>query len=178
MGATFVLVFCRWLTGLTFASSVVGKARALGAFRSTIAEFGVLPARLVPGAAIVTVTAEGLVVALVAAGDALAAAGFALALVLLAVFSVVLGAAVRKDTGISCNCFGPSERRVSWYDVARNGLLGLGCAGGLWAWLTSAPGSSSPALIVALGLVAAGAGIVVANLDDLVEMLRKPYLAE
>ena len=48
MGATFVLVFCRWLIGLAFAVSAGGKARALGAFRSTITEFGVLPARLAP----------------------------------------------------------------------------------------------------------------------------------
>jgi hypothetical protein len=178
MGATFAEVFCRWLTGLAFAVSAIGKARGLGAFRSTIAELGVLPARLAPRAAIVTIIAEGLVVVLVAAGDVLAVAGFALALVLLALFSVVLGAAVRKNADISCNCFGPSERRVSWYDVARNGLLGLGCAGGLWAWLISAPGHLSPALVVALGLTAAGFLIVTANLDDLIEMLRKPYLAE
>ena len=108
MGATFVLVFCRWLIGLAFAVSAVGKARALSAFRSTITEFGVLPARLAPAAARATVAAEGLVVVLVAAGDVLAAAGFALALALLAAFSVILGAAVRRHTDVSCNCFGAS----------------------------------------------------------------------
>jgi hypothetical protein len=178
MGATFVFVFCRWLIGLAFALSATGKARALGAFRSTITEFGVLPARLARAAAIATIAAEGLVVVLVAAGDTLAAAGFALALVLLAVFAVILGAAVRKNVDVSCNCFGSSERRVSWYDVARNGLLGLCCAGGLWTWLLTAGERLSPALIVALGLTAAGFLVITANLDDFIEMLRKPYLAD
>jgi len=178
MGATFVLVFCRWLIGLAFAVSAVGKARALSAFRSTITEFGVLPARLAPAAAKATIAAEGLVVVLVAAGDVLAAAGFALALALLAAFSVILGAAVRRHTDVSCNCFGASERRVSWYDVARNGLLGLCCAGGLWTWLLPARERLSPAVIMALGLTAAGFLVITANLDDFIAMLRQPYLAD
>jgi hypothetical protein len=178
MGATFVLIFCRWLIGLAFAVSAIGKARALRSFRSTLTELGVLPARMASGAALATITAEGLVVVLVAAGDVLAAAGFTLALVLLAAFSVILRAAIRKNADVSCNCFGPGERRVSWYDVARNGLLGLCCAAGLWAWVISAGEHVSPALIVALGLTAAGFLVITANLDDFIEMLRKPYLVD
>jgi hypothetical protein len=178
MGAAFVLIFCRWLIGLAFAASATGKARALGSFRSTIIEFGVLPARLAPAAAVATITAEGLVVVLVAAGGVLSAAGFALALGLLAVFSAILGAALRKHANVSCNCFGPSERRVSWYDMARNGLLGLCCAGGLGVWAGSAGGHQSPALIVVLGLAAAGFLVIAANLDDFIEIARKPYLED
>jgi hypothetical protein len=178
MGAAFALVFCRWLIGLAFAVSASGKARALGSFRSTVIEFGVLPRRLAPAAAVAVITMEGLVAALVAAVDVPAAAGFGLALVLLAAFSVALGAVLRKKADVSCNCFGPGERRVSRYDLARNGLLGLCCAGGLWAWAGSAGARLSPALIVALGLAAAGFLTITVNLEDFIEILRKPYLVD
>jgi hypothetical protein len=178
MGAAFVVVFCRWLIGLAFAVSATGKARALGSFRSTVIEFGVIPSRLAPAVAVAVITAEGLVVALAAVVPVPAAAGFALALVLLAAFSVALGAVLRRKADVSCNCFGPGERRVSWYDLARNGLLGLCCAGGLWASAGSAGERLSPALIVALGLAAAGFLTVTANLDDFIGILRKAYLVD
>jgi hypothetical protein len=173
-----LLIFCRWSIGLTFAVSALGKATAMGSFRDAIVDFGLLPAQLTGAVAGVVVGAEGLVVALEAAGGVLARAGFALALALLAGFSAVLARTLRKKTDVSCNCFGPSERKVSWFDVGRNASLALCCAGGLW---TAAGGTAvrlSAGLGLALGLVAAGFVIVVTALEDITVLLRRPHLAE
>ena len=182
MDGAALLIFCRWSIGLTFAVSALGKAVAMGSFRDAIADFGLLPARptglfarLLAGA---VVGAEGLVAAFEAAGGVLASAGFALALTLLAGFSAILARALRKKANVSCNCFGASQRKISWFDVARNALLALCCAGGLW---TAADGTAvrlSAGLGLALGLVAAGFVIAVTALEDITVMLRKPHLAE
>jgi hypothetical protein len=176
MAGACVLIFCRWMIGLAFAVSAVGKASALASFRSAISEFGIVPRRLTGAAALASVVAEGAAVILVTAGGVFADAGFSLAAVLLAIFSVVLGRALRHEADVSCHCFGPSERRVSRYDLARNGVLGLCCVGGLWAWPAQAGQHPGPGLIVALGLMGACALLIAVNLEDFVELLRKPYL--
>jgi Methylamine utilisation protein MauE len=173
-----LLIFCRWSIGLTFAVSALGKASAMGSFRDAIVDFGLLPARLAGAVAGAVAGAEGLVAALEAVGGVLASAGFALGLALLAGFSAILVRALRKKADLSCNCFGPGERKVSWFDVARNALLALCCAGGLWTALGGTAGRLSAGLVLALGLVAAGFVIVVTALEDITVMLRKPHLAE
>lgn len=178
MDSAAVLTFCRWAIGLTFAVSALGKARTLGAFRAAVADFGVLPRRAEGPVALATVAAEGLVVLLVALGRGWAAAGFVLALLLLAVFSAVLAAALRRKAGVACTCFGASERQISWYDVARNGCLALCCAAGLASWSAATGGRPELALIVALALMAATFLALVSNLQDIVELLRKPYVVD
>lgn len=178
MDSAATLTFCRWAIGLTFAVSALGKARTLGTFRAAVAGFGVLPRRAERPAAVGTVAAEALVVALVALGGGWTAAGFVLALVLLVVFSAVLASALRRKAEVACNCFGASERQVSWYDLARNGCLATCCAGGLASWAASIGGRPELALTVALSLMAATFVALVSNLADIVELLRRPYVVE
>lgn len=171
-----LLTFCRWVIGLTFAVSAGSKAIDLPAFRYAVRDLGGIPRwgkGVVPVAA---VGAEGLVVALVAAGGTLADAGFALAITLLGLFSALLAVNLRRKVEVNCNCFGPGERRISWYDVARNVLLGLCCTGGLWACMMSSQGYLPPVGILALGLMAAGFMILATNLQAIIELLRRPYL--
>jgi hypothetical protein len=177
MAAACVLIFCRWAIGLAFAVSAIGKVTSLTSFQSTIAELGLLPRHLAGPAAIASVTAEALAAAGMAVGGVLVGASFSLASALLAAFSVVLAAALHQKANVSCNCFGPSERRISRYDLLRNGLLGLCCAGGLWAWSTPPAQHPGPALQVTLGLIAAAFLVIATNLEDFVGVLRKPYLA-
>lgn len=75
--------------------------------------------------------AMGLVVPLVELGVAMALvvvprAGGAMALVMLALFSVVLVRAIRGGAAVGCGCFGrPGSGPVRWADVWRNGLLAI-----------------------------------------------------
>ncbi len=178
MDAAAVLTFCRWAIGLTLAVSAMGKAASMTSFRAAMTDFEVLPARLTGPAATAVVVAEAVAVALVAAGRGWAAAGFALALVLLAAFSAVLALALRRKAAVSCNCFGSSERQISWYDVARNAGLGLCCVAGLWSAATAAGPGPAVALVLVLGLMAAVFMVIVTNLEDIIELLRKPYVVD
>ncbi|HEV2888001.1 MAG TPA: MauE/DoxX family redox-associated membrane protein [Jatrophihabitans sp.] len=172
------LAFCRWAIGLTFAVSALGKARSMTDFRAAIEDFGMLPRRAIGQVAAATVATEGLVVLLLALGRGWATAGFVLALALLAAFSAVLVAALRRKAAVSCNCFGTSQRPISFYDVARNGCLALCCLGGLWSRHAATGNAPEPALVLALALMAATFLVVVSNLEDIVELLRKPYVVD
>jgi hypothetical protein len=178
MEGAWVLAFCRWAIGLAFGVSALGKATAMASFRAALADFGVLPQRLNSAVAITTLGAEVLVVGLVAAGRWLAVAGLCLALALLAVFSATLTAALRRKAEVSCNCFGSGARQVSRYDLARNAVLGACCVAGLLGYRESSAWHPSLALAVLLGLMAAVSVTVAVNLEDIVELLRKPYLFE
>jgi hypothetical protein len=171
----YVLLFCRWSIGLTFLASAVGKARDLPAFRLAITDLRALPARLARPAAIGTVVAEALVVL----GMIIALpVGFVLAAVLLALFSAVLVAALRREAEVSCNCFGASERPISWYDVGRNAVLVACCVSGLTSYAIADHGRPAVALIVLLGLMAGCFFLIVNNCGDIVELLRQPYVIE
>ncbi|MBO0801515.1 MAG: hypothetical protein J2P25_00350 [Nocardiopsaceae bacterium] len=106
-----------------------------------------------------------------------------LGLALLAVFSATLITALRRREAVSCNCFGPGTRPVSRYDLVRNAVLGMCCVAGLleggWLGYGGSPaGHPSPAVIVLLGFVAAVFVTIAVNLEDIVEVLRKPYVFE
>jgi hypothetical protein len=173
----YVLLFCRWSVGITFLASAVGKARDLSGFRQAVSDLGALPARMVGPTAIGTVLAEGLVVLGMLVGTVALPAGFVLGAVLLVLFSVVLVAALRRDVGVSCNCFGASERPISWYDLGRNAALLACCAAGL-AGYGVAHGRPAASVIVLLGLMAGCFFLIVTNAEDIVELLRKPYVLE
>lgn len=175
----YALTFCRWALGITFTISAVGKALDLGSFREAVSDFGLLPRRLSGPAAKTFFAAEALVVALMVLGGTGLPVGFALSTGLLAVFSVALAAALRKSAKVSCNCFGRTERRISWYDVGRNAVLMACGAGGLWAYGASAQqGSLKVGAVLLLGLMAACFVVIVTNLEDIVEILRRPYTVE
>jgi hypothetical protein len=178
MSGIAVLTFCRWAIGLTFAVSAAGKAASLQAFRDALTDLGIRPASRRGPIAVATICAEGLVTVGVAAGGWLADVGFALAFALLTVFSVVLAAALRRRTEVSCNCFGASERQISPYDLARNAVLGGCCAAGEWAGLSASHPYPPPALIAALGLMAAALVLIATNLQAVTELLRRPHLFE
>jgi hypothetical protein len=177
MDRAALVVFFRWTIGLTFAISAIGKATATGSFREAVAAFGVTPRRLNSAIVVATICAEGLIVVLVAVGSVFVVGGFGLALVLLAFFSAVLARALMRKVRTSCNCFGRSQRNVTWYDVVRNGVLGLCSAGGLWCY-GPATGHLAIADDLELGLIAAGLMIIVTHLGDIVELLHKPYVVE
>ena len=120
-----------------------------------------------------------LVVVLIAIGRPFMGAGFCLAMVLLAVFSVVLAMALRKRDTVNCNCFGPGERRVSRYDLARNALLFGSCAVGLWSCYQASAGRPlAVALTCLLALMAVVYVTVTINLQYIVELLRHQPLFE
>jgi hypothetical protein len=170
-----VLMFCRWSIGLTFAVSAFGKARELRAFELAVVDLAGVPAGRARPVALATLLAEVLVVLAVAVGGPALPVGFGLAAGLLLLFSFVLARALRRRTAVSCNCFGASERPISGYDLVRNGALLACCVAGLALVDRPAPAA---AVIVLLALMAGCFMLIVTNAEDIVDLLRKPYLVE
>lgn len=174
----YLLMFCRWGVGLTFLASAAGKLRDLRTFRQAVLDLAGLPAGAARPVALGTVAAEALVVLGLAVGHAGLPAGFALAAVLLLLFSGVLIGALRRKVVVSCNCFGTSERSISRYDLARNGALLAWCGAGEWSYLVADHPQLPAAGIVLTGLMAGCFVVIAASTEDIVEVLRKPYLVE
>lgn len=174
MFVALVLTFCRVVLALVFALSVGGKIIDIRAFQEAITDFRLLPPGWSRAAAWGFVLAESAVVVSMVVGGPTLVAGFLLALALLSVFSLALVVALRRDTRVSCNCFGRTERRISPYDVLRNALLALCALTGAWA--LSVPLQSAPIAGTALvGLMAACFAVFVTNLKDVIETLRQPF---
>lgn len=174
MWATTVLVFCRWAVGLTFAASALGKATAMDVFRDSVHDLGGVPGRRVPLVASAVVALETLAAVLMLLGRPGAVAGFVLATGLLVVFTAVLVRALTQRRQVSCNCFGRQQRRISWYDVGRNGALLAVCVGGMVAAVVVSGRGPDLALLLVLGLMAAVYGLLATGLEDVVDTLRGP----
>lgn len=108
-----------------FLLSGVSKARSLGTFVERLADFRLVPNRVVAGVAVVVVAAELAVVLGLLVAPTYGAVFAALLLLLFA--TVVTVSIARGNDGISCACFGQSsESPIGRHLVLRNvGLTAL-----------------------------------------------------
>jgi uncharacterized membrane protein YphA (DoxX/SURF4 family) len=175
MTAAYVLMFCRLAIAATFGWSALGKLRDMQAFRAAITAFRVLPARWSAPLAWAFVGGEVVVLLLLLSGlPALWRLGFALAALLLTLFSAALLSVIRRNMAINCNCFGRSEQQISWYDLVRNGLLLLCCAFG-GCLPAAAQQRVAVGAAILLGVMSLVFVVLVTHLEDIVETLRQPF---
>jgi hypothetical protein len=170
----YALLFSRTAVGLVFALSLVGKLRDLPAFARAVADFQILPGRLVPAAAGFIVAAELAVVGLMLLGGPFLAAGFGVALGLLLLFSAVIALALHHGLQTPCHCFGASTRIVSRSDLWRNaGFVAFSLLGFTAALTVSGePGRLHMSEFAVISLMAMVLVIVWARMGELVELLR------
>lgn len=127
----FLVAFARLAIGLVFAYSFCAKVVDPHLFARTIAQFGIVPTKFTFSIALLLIFCELLIVLAAIAGGMLLLAEFILATGLLLLFSLILASALVQRVTASCNCFGPTSRRVSRYDLWRNAGL-IVCALGGW----------------------------------------------
>ncbi|GHO57273.1 MauE/DoxX family redox-associated membrane protein [Ktedonobacter robiniae] len=126
----YLLAFCRVVIGLVFATSSFGKARNIPRFQQAVRDFQLLPPGLSKPAALLFLCGELLVVLLVAIGGPFLLPGFALAALLLLMFSGALTWVVTRRLQATCNCFGTSNKKIVPADIWRNlGFLLCACGG-------------------------------------------------
>jgi hypothetical protein len=164
----YVRIGCACLIGLVFVVTAMSKARDFGGFARSLPELVPVRPVLVRPLAGGVVALEALVPLLIAVPPA-TAYGLGLAAVLLAAFTVAIGAALARGRRAPCRCFGASSTPIGPRHLARNGLL-----------LTAAVlGALSPAglpplagvvVTVAAGLVGA---ILVVFFDDIVDLFAR-----
>jgi uncharacterized membrane protein YphA (DoxX/SURF4 family) len=165
----YLLFLCQAALALMFAASFYAKARDLRSFRESIAGFGILPRALVRPAALLFVGGELLAAILLIVG--LTLPGFALALVLLVIFSAALVSVLARKLPVACGCFGSSRQIVSGYDLARNaGFAVLGALG--LALATMGVVAPSPLEAASLTATAAVLMLLWTSLQNVVTLLR------
>ena len=160
----YLLAFSRITLGLLFAYSFVTKAWDVAQFAGSIGRFDLLPRRWNKIAALLFLSWEAAVALLLLAGGRFLPLGFALATLLLALFTMAILSAVARKIETPCNCFGASAKPVSYYDAGRNfGFIGCSLLG----WWLAARIPSGPAaqnwLVLAwegLGTVGDGDGLL------------------
>jgi hypothetical protein len=168
MLAMYFLAFCRVTIGLTFVLAGGRKALAFEEFQQTLRRFRLLPQALLLPVALLFIAGELLVTLLMICGGWLLLAGFALAALLLLVFSGALLSVILRGISTACHCFGPGRRPVSRADLWRN--LGFllcalgGFAGAAWDPQAGAPLNSADWAFT--GLSATGFVLIWTQLDE------------
>ncbi len=163
MLALTYLALCGRLTlGITFAASGVAKVVSFRGFRVAVAEFHLLPARLVGLFAGLIVLAELAAAVLLVSGMAVEL-GLAVAVALLLIFTFAVVRVLQRGQTVACRCFGQlSAGPLSWTTVARNGALAV--VGGVSLAAHAGVGSVTPSAAeqVGAGLVVLGGFAVLA----------------
>ncbi len=170
---TFVALFCRTLIGLIFLVSAGHKILSRQRLRDFTSWIAVLPLptrRLGRLSAVVVVSAEILIVLLIAL-PATAAIGLIVAAVTLAVFATATVVLLRKGTRTPCLCFGPSDTPLRVRHAIRDLLLlAVAIAGALGAGLTPPP-TAGVLLCTTTAFVTA---FLVSAFDDIAGLLLSP----
>ncbi len=117
---------------LVFASAAVHKLGDVGRFRATVADYRLVPERLVAVSATAVVSAEILVAALLALPWWRAAGAIVAATVLVGYGGAIAINLVRGRRHIDCGCTGPAGRQpIGTGLVIRNGVLAAAALTGL-----------------------------------------------
>lgn len=173
----YVAELCRWFVLIALLSAAIGKTFGFRRFRDSLSDaFAWLKgagASFAAGAIVVGEWAAGLSML---AGGALSRAGLTLALCLFVFLTAVVAVVLANGLSVRCNCFGPSQRRISGHDFARNLLFIAAASFGLYgASATGVAGASGgiawPA-VVAIAAVAATLFLLAIGLRELAHVLR------
>jgi uncharacterized membrane protein YphA (DoxX/SURF4 family) len=173
---THLELACRALLAVVLAAAATGKLRRrdFETFTAALRGFGVPAALARAPLAVLVVALEVMAAVLLVAAPVL---GYALALGLIAAFTVALRRVVRSGQQVACRCFGASTAPVGVAHLVRNVALivviGLGI-------VAEALADGEPrALSVRLLAIACGAlaGAAITRWDDLAYVVR-PALAE
>ena len=163
----YLQLTCRLLIAGVFLTSFGGKALSRKSFDGFVAS--VAAARLVPGEtarplAVLVLAGEATVAATLLAFPVgpvwLTAGGFALAVVLLLAFIVLIRSVRRTGRVVACACFGPSATPLGVAHLWRNVVLLAVAVAGLATATSNGTFATGPVLIC---VVVAGCGVLLAS---------------
>jgi hypothetical protein len=121
--AACLAVAARCLLAVVFAVSAASKVHGPAAYRAFAASLGwIRPARAVPAVAFLLTAAEIAIPPLLLPART-ALAGLALAGAVLALLAAGVALAVGRGLGAACRCFGAGDRPLRWAHAVRNAVL-------------------------------------------------------
>ncbi len=162
------VLFAQAVIAATFASSAVTKVAGRAAFadfRRWLVVAVRVPPRAARPAAVIAVAAEG-VAAVAMLVPAAVPAGFALATLLLAVFTVAVAVMWRRRVTVPCRCFGAGRHPPGPAQLLRNGVLLLIAVVGA---ALSGTGTTFAPLAIVAGVTVA---LLLIELEDIVAVVR------
>lgn len=175
MFLSLLVTFCRIVIGLVFALSFLNKVLNPTMFERTVFSFDLVPKPLIKIAALLFLSGELTVVLFALAGGTFLGPGFTLAGILLLVFTMALASVLIRNIKTSCNCFGPSQKPVSAYDIWRNAgliLLVLAGLGALFMLNSDVANLDVPELSIVV-LVAGSFVAIWLNLRDIIQLFHQ-----
>lgn len=144
----FAALTGRYILAFVFLSASVPKLLARADFETALANYGLLPSRLVAPAAMWLPRAELGLAAALFAGVALTAVGLTAAGLLL-LFAGAISVNLVRGRRIDCGCSGLTARKtISWMAVLRNASLAVVTAS---IAVLNAPASDPPAALIVAG---------------------------
>ncbi len=123
-----VVEICRLYVLIALLFAAWGKTIGFAAFRRSLAESFPALARVDAAVALAIVSAEWSIALLMLIVGASSRVGSVAALVLLSLFTAVIGTALASGRAIVCSCFGASGHRIGRVDVVRNLTLIIAAA--------------------------------------------------
>ncbi|AVT29269.1 methylamine utilization protein MauE [Plantactinospora sp. BC1] len=170
----YLEVGCRVLLAAVFIVAVANKVASRAAWRDfvrSLRELRQLPEAAVRPAAVATVTAEALAAALFLVPLRVAGVlGFALAIGLLAAFTVVIGLALARGNRAPCRCFGASSTPLGIPHLVRN--LTLICVAALGVLGLSTGTALDPAYAMIAGITGLVLGMLTTAAEDIVALVK------
>ncbi len=169
-----ILFLCRCILGFTFAWSAIGKLRDVSSFGDVIESFNFFSNDWNYYLAWILISFELVTVFLLLTSYHFY--GFSSSIILLSIFSVILLILLKKRQKVNCNCFGPSHRIVTVFDIYRNFVfISVAIVGILVTGSTSESTVSLPHTLILLSLSA----IIVfflTSLGDIVKLVQNPTI--
>lgn len=121
--SSYLYTFSATGVSLLFLVSAVSKTIGFRSFIAALRSFAVVPNRFIRPTALAVVVSELAITLTVVVGGQAAIVGFVLSIASLLVYSVLIVSTLRTHRHVVCNCFGPSEQRVSPWDIGRNATI-------------------------------------------------------
>ena len=174
MFSAYALTFCRIAIAIMFALAWMGKIRNITTFQEAISDFRLLPENWSKVVARISISLELVTIVFMIIGKNLLLVGFLLAIGLLTTFSIALVTTLLRKMKVICNCFGLTENPISPYDIVRNLLFILCSAVGIWTFFIPLQNISISEVILT-GFISLHYVILVVNIGDVVETLRRPF---
>lgn len=168
--ASYGQILCRSVMFFTFLMSALHKNYNKRDFENVIEK--VIPSTLnFPGVAYVIILLIEVMILILLAINDFYIFGLALSLVVLFIFSMFIVYMIRRQIDSSCGCFGFSDRKVSWYDFARNCILIFICIMGLVLPMSNRDPISLDLLSITVLFCSLLIAVLIANIGDVLNTI-------
>ena len=120
MSVEFLILFCRWNIGFLFLYSSLAKILSTESFQQTVKNLKILPKLLIKPFSFAIIFVEFLLAIIVISSKSYFRYAFLFSSFLLILFTIMFLFVLSQKKLITCNCFGKTQKLISWFDIIRN----------------------------------------------------------